>query len=105
MQPLWEHEQPVIYLSGALSTAGNLVFIGDVDRYFKAYDADTGEVLWSTRLGAAAHGYPISYAVGDRQFIAVPAGIGVFRALTALLYPDIYQPAGGQALYVFELPR
>ncbi|MDP5071072.1 MAG: PQQ-binding-like beta-propeller repeat protein, partial [Congregibacter sp.] len=67
MQPLWAHEQPVIYLSGALSTAGSLVFIGDVDRYFKAYDADSGEVLWSTRLGAAAHGYPISYAVGDRQ--------------------------------------
>ncbi|MFT6771849.1 MAG: alcohol dehydrogenase (cytochrome c) [Congregibacter sp.] len=105
MQPLWAHEQPVIYLSGALSTAGNLVFIGDVDRYFKAYDADSGEVLWSTRLGAAAHGYPISYAVGDRQFIAVPAGIGVFRALTALLYPNIYQPTGGQSIYVFELPQ
>lgn len=104
MRPLWEHEQPVIYLSGALSTAGNLVFIGDVDRYFRAYDADSGDVLWSTRLGAAAHGYPISYAVDDRQFIAVPAGIGVFRALTALLYPDIYQPAGGQSIYVFELP-
>ncbi|MDP5052252.1 MAG: alcohol dehydrogenase, partial [Congregibacter sp.] len=71
----------------------------------KAYDADSGEVLWSTRLGAAAHGYPISYAVGDRQFIAVPAGIGVFRALTALLYPNIYQPAGGQSIYVFELPQ
>lgn len=104
MQPLWEHEQRVIYLSGALSTAGGLVFIGDVDRYFHAYDADSGERLWSTRLSAPAHGYPISYAVGDRQFVAVQTGIGVMRALTANLYPDIYQPTDGQAIYVFELP-
>ena len=38
------------------------------------------------------------------KFIAVPSGIGVFRALTATLFPGIYQPGGGQALYVFELP-
>lgn len=104
MQPLWEHEQKVLYLSGTLSTGGDLVFIGDLDRYFQAFDADTGEALWSTRLAAPAHGYPISYAVGDRQYIAVQAGIGVFRAMTAVLQPDVYQPPGGQALYVFELP-
>jgi alcohol dehydrogenase (cytochrome c) len=104
MQPLWGREQRVIYLSGALSTAGGLVFIGDLDRYFHAYDADTGEELWSTRLSAPAHGYPVSYAVGDRQFIAVQTGIGVMRALTATLYPDVYQPTDGQAIYVFELP-
>jgi alcohol dehydrogenase (cytochrome c) len=105
MEPLWSHEQRVIYLSGALSTDGDLVFIGDVDRYFHAYDADTGEELWSTRLGSPAHGYPITYSADGRQFVAVPSGIGVFRGLTALLYPDLYQPAGGQMLYVFELPR
>lgn len=104
MTPLWSHEQRVIYQTGALSTGGGLVFIGDVDRYFHAYDADTGDELWTTRLGAPAHGYPVSYAADGRQFIAVQAGIGVFRALTATLYPDLYQPSGGQALYVFELP-
>lgn len=105
MTPLWSHEQQVIYQTGALSTGGDLVFIGDVDRYFHAHDADTGEVLWKTRLAAPAHGYPVSYAAGGRQFVAVQAGIGVFRALTATLYPDLYQPTGGQAIYVFELPR
>lgn len=104
LKPLWSHEQRVLFLSGALSTAGGLVFIGDLDRYFRAYDADTGDVLWTTRLGAPAHGYPVSYGVKGRQFIAVQAGIGVFRALTAVLFPDVYQPADGQALYVFELP-
>ena len=43
------------------------------------------------------------FGAGGRQFVAVPTGIGVFRAMTAVLYPDIYQPTGGQALYVFEL--
>jgi alcohol dehydrogenase (cytochrome c) len=50
------------------------------------------------------HGFPITYSVGGKQYVAVPTGIGVFRALTAVISPDIYQPTNGQALYVFELP-
>ena len=101
----WSHEQRALFLTGALGTAGGLVFIGDLDRYFKAFDVDSGEVLWETRLGAPLHGYPITYTAGGKQYIAVPTGIGVFRALTAVLSPEIYQPTNGQALYVFELPE
>jgi alcohol dehydrogenase (cytochrome c) len=61
-------------------------------------------LLWQTRLPTALHGFPITYAVDGRQFIAVTTGMGVFRALTATASPDIYQPEGGNALYVFELP-
>ena len=64
-----------------------------------------GERLWQARLAAPTHGYPISYAVNGRQYIAVPTGIGVFRALTATVSPEIYQPINGQALYVFALPQ
>ena len=64
----------------------------------------SGKVLWQARLGAALHGFPISYSAGGKQFIAVPTGIGVFRALTAVMSPDIYQPNNGNALFVFELP-
>lgn len=103
MTPLWSHEQRVIYQTGALSTDSELVFIGDVDRYFHAHDADSGEKLWTTRLAAPAHGYPITYTANGRQFVAVQTGIGVFRALTAVLYPDLYQPSGGQGIYVFEV--
>jgi alcohol dehydrogenase (cytochrome c) len=103
MKQTWSHEQRAMFLTGALTTAGGLVFVGDVDRYFKAFDVHSGEVLWETRLGAPLHGFPITYAVDGRQFIAVPTGIGVFRALTATMSPEIYQPADGQALYVFEL--
>ena len=103
MTESWSHEQRAMFLTGALTTGGGLVFIGDLDRYFKAFDVKNGELLWETRLGAPLHGYPISYAVDGKQYIAVPTGIGVFRAMTAVVSPEIYQPTGGQALYVFEL--
>ena len=104
MKTLWSHEQRAMFMTAVLTTAGGLVFAGDVDRYFKAFDVTSGKVLWQARLGAALQGFPISYSAGGKQFIAVPTGIGVFRALTAAISPDIYQPNNGNALFVFELP-
>ena len=106
MEELWSREQRAPFLTSALTTAGGLVFAGDGARYYRAHDIETGEILWETRLSAAAHGYPIAYEVGGRQFIAVPASLGgAFRSLTAQLRPEIYQPEGGNALYVFALPE
>lgn len=104
MKENWSHRQRAMFLTGALSTAGGLVFIGDVDRYFKAFDVKTGQEIWKTRLPAAAHGFPVSYEVKGKQYIAVQTGMGVFKLLTAKQSPDIYQPNGGSAIYVFELP-
>ena len=82
-----------------------MAFVGDLDRYFKAFDVNTGEVLWETRLGTAVQGFPISYGAGGKQYIAVPTGLGVFRVMTGALVPEIYQSSTGNALYVLELPE
>ena len=60
MEELWSHEQRTPFLTSALTTAGGLVFAGDGARYYRAFDIETGEVLWETRLAASAHGYPIT---------------------------------------------
>lgn len=104
MTERWSVEQRAMFLTGVLTTGGELAFVGDVGSYFTAFDVRNGRRLWQTRLGAPLHGYPISYAVDGKQYVAVPTGIGVFRALTATIYPEIHQPTNGQALYVFALP-
>jgi len=104
MKELWSVQQRAVFLTGALTTSGGLVFIGDLDRNFRAYDVKTGKLLWQTRLGAPVQGFPVTYTAGGKQYVAVPTGFVVFKALTGGLTPDIYQPNGGSGLYVFELP-
>ena len=103
MEKIWQYEQNAMFLTGSLSTAGGLTFIGDLDRKFMAFDTKTGILLWDTTLGSALHGFPVTYAVNGKQYIAVQTGMGVFRAMTSLISPDIYQPEGGNTIYVFEL--
>ncbi len=64
-----------LWLSGALATAGNLVFAGEGNGWFKAYDAKTGAVLWKVQCGAGVNAPPVSYSVNGKQCIAVAVGI------------------------------
>ena len=105
LRELWSYQQKVPFTTAALTTAGGLVFVGDADRWFRAFDARTGKVLWQTRLASAVHGFPISYAVNGHQYLAVAAGqMGAYQVVTGQI-GGIYHPANGNALYVFELPR
>ncbi len=65
-------EQPMI--GGILATAGDLVFTGEGNGWFKAYDAENGSVLWQFQAGAGVNAPPSSYSVGGKQYIVVGAG-------------------------------
>jgi len=104
---LWSHDQRAAYTSAALSTAGGLVFMGDYDRYLRAYDEVTGDVVWETRLPTSIQGYPITYEVDGQQYVAVPVGVGGGSWATSIprnLTPEISRPETGNGLFVFSLP-
>jgi quinoprotein glucose dehydrogenase len=89
---------------GVVATAGGLLFVGtSSDRAFRAYDADTGQVLWRYNLPAASEGVPAVYEANGRQYVAIAVGgNGLFSQ--GLQLPE---PGPGQYM-VFalgELPR
>lgn len=70
----WQYRAKQPLIGGALVTAGNLVFMGEGDGYFDAFDATSGAKLWKFNLGAGVNAPPITYTVNGIQYIAVAAG-------------------------------
>jgi alcohol dehydrogenase (cytochrome c) len=106
LEEVWNYQQRASFHTGTLSTAGNLVFVGDLDRRFRAFDVRNGDIIWETRLGTSVQGHPVSFAVDGKQYIAVNTALGGSspRTVPGVIAPEITYPRNGNALYVFSLP-
>ena len=119
---VWSIKESFPAWSGALATGGDVVFYGTMDRWFKALDARSGQLLWQFRTGSGIIGQPISFRGPDgKQYIAVVDGVGGWagaivaggldpRDETSALgfvgaTKDLPQHTGkGGTIYVFALP-
>ncbi|WP_428489190.1 pyrroloquinoline quinone-dependent dehydrogenase [Rhodopila sp.] len=70
----WQYKSDLPMLGGVLTTAGNLIFAGEMNGDFDAFNAKTGTKLWSTNLGSGVNAPPITYRVDGKQYVAVAAG-------------------------------
>jgi alcohol dehydrogenase (cytochrome c) len=70
----WQVKTPQPMIGGILATGGGLVFAGESNGWFKAYDAKSGSILWKFQAGAGVNAPPSSYMAGGKQYIAVAAG-------------------------------
>jgi alcohol dehydrogenase (cytochrome c) len=106
MKEMWSWQQRSPFLSAVLSTAGGVAFVGDFNRSFKAVDAKTGKIIWQTRLGNTVQGYPVSFSLDGKQYIAVASGLGGGspQQKPTMLLNEVHRPSTGHQLYVFGLP-
>ena len=108
----WQHRELTPPSTPLLSTAGGLVFGGNLDMSFKAFDASTGDVLWRTALDNLPSSFPTTYAVDGKQYVAIVQGQpsrftgSLFGIITGFLGENqtaVQAPTGQPALVVFAL--
>jgi len=104
-QEVWFNKDPLPFTGGVMSTAGGLVFHGDIKGWFKALDAKTGKTLWKFNAGSGISAAPMTYTLDGKQYVAVVSG-------RTLSIPAFFGPLGekmvdaspeGGTLYVFTL--
>ncbi len=98
----WLYEQRAATMS-LVATGGGLLFGGDTNGRFRAFDQETGEVLWEINLGSSVTGFPVTYAVDGQQYVAVSTGATITTAAFGMLTPEL-RPSAGNNLFVFALP-
>jgi PQQ-dependent dehydrogenase (methanol/ethanol family) len=93
---VWALREPFPVWSGTLATAGDLVFYGTMDRWFKAVHARTGRVLWQHRADSGIIGQPVTYRGPDgKQYVAVLAGVGGWAGAIVAADLDPRDPTAG----------
>jgi alcohol dehydrogenase (cytochrome c) len=109
----WRHRQPSPVISSILATAGGIVFAGDLNRHFRAFDDDTGEILWEALLDDVPSSTIITYEIEGIQYVAIVAGqtgyhvndwarmYGIFAEPEGMPVNDA--PKGGAAIWVYAL--
>jgi len=98
----WVYEQRAATTS-LVATGGGLIFGGDTNGRFRALDHETGDVLWEINLGSSVTGFPITFAVDGRQYVAVSTGNSLTTTSFNRLTPEV-RPSNGNNLFVFALP-
>jgi alcohol dehydrogenase (cytochrome c) len=73
---VWEHKEPMPLWAGTLATAGNLVFTGTSDGYVKAFNAKTGDEMWSFQTGSGVVSQPITWEMDGQQYVGIASGYG-----------------------------
>ena len=101
---LWRYQQRAPIYGSVLATGGNLIFSGDTVRRFRAFNAETGDILWQTILNGPVSGRPMTYSVNGRQYVAIAAG-GITQGTSFLrITPELTTSTGSNTLFVFALP-
>jgi alcohol dehydrogenase (cytochrome c) len=99
---LWKYEQRAGMLS-LVATGGGLVFGGDANGRFMAFDEANGKILWETNLGAPVSGYPIAFAVAGKQYVAVSTGGSLVAGSVNRVTPEL-KTANTAMMHVFAIP-
>jgi len=98
---LWRYDQRAGMMS-LVATGGGLIFGGDTNGHFRAFDQRNGAVLWDINLGSPVTGYPITYSVRGKQYVAVTVGNSLVSSALNRLAPEL-APSNASNIFVFAL--